>query len=291
MIAQWTAKTLHEITNMQEMIPAVCSATTKPAKTATSFDWDGSKHGNTSYVPRKKLKDTRDNKYYLVSKLADGNCWMSQSLALDLTKNVAIVASTTSGGTTSATPNYTTQTTTGTKWAQADNNWRSYHPQAPESYYKSGFTMSSQPTGSGDTYLWESAGNYYNWYAATAGTGSSTMTSSDASASICPKGWRLPPNTGTKSYENLIATTYGLAGGTVADYATLRAAPLNFNASGGYYYDVGYMKNQGSGGIYWASTAYSTAANAYRLSFRSEYIYTQNYYQKGQGFSIRCVAI
>ena len=37
-----------------------------------------------------------------------------------------------------------------------------------------------------------SYGYYYNWYAATAGTGTCSMSSGNATASICPKGWRLP---------------------------------------------------------------------------------------------------
>ena len=291
MTAQWTAKTLYDITNMQEMNSVVCSATTTPAKTAKTFDWDGSKHGNTSYVPRKKLKDTRDNNYYLVSKLADGNCWMSQNLALDLTKNVTIVASTTSGDTISVTPNYTTQTTTGTTWAQADNNWRSYHPQSSESYYRAGTTKSSSPTGSGDTYLWEKAGNYYNWYAATAGTGTASMTSGDASASICPKGWRLPSNSGTKSYYNLITTTYGLASSS-AGSTSLRADPLNFLLTGYYYYSNGAMTRQGAGGYYWSSTARSPSTSAYQLNFSTSSISTQNTDgNKGSTDMVRCVAI
>ena len=291
--AQWQQNVtgIHAISNMQDMTATVCANTTTPAKTATSFDWDGSKHGNTSYVPRKKLKDTRDNKYYLVSKLADGNCWMSQSLALDLTSGTAITASTTSGGTVSKTPNNTTQTSTGTTWAQADNNWRSYKPQSSEAYYRAGTTKSSSATGSGDTYLWESAGNYYNWYAATAGTGTSSMTSSDATASICPKGWRLPPNsTASKSYYYLITTTYGLAS-SAAGSTSLRADPLNFNLSGDYDYSSGAMGGQGSGGVYWSSTAYSSATVAYNLYFNTSYIYPQNYGYKGHGFSVRCVAL
>ena len=289
--AQWRQNLvgIHSISNMQDMTTAICNATTTPEKTATALDWDGTKHGNTSYVPRKSLKDTRDNKYYLVSKLADGNCWMSQSLALDLTSGTAIVASTTAGGTTTVTPNNTTQTTTGTQWVQADNNWRSYKPQSSEAYYQSGIKKSSSPTGSGDTYLWESAGNYYNWYAATAGTGTSSMTSSDATASICPKGWRLPSNSGTKSYYNLITTTYGLASSSAGSLA-LRANPLNFNLSGYYEYYFGDMFNRGLGGRYWSSTAYSSATNAYYLTFDMSTINPQSNYYKGLGCSVRCVA-
>ncbi len=281
---------LFEIDDMQEMTSSVCMETTTPYVSATSFDWDGSHKGDRNYVPRKSLRDSRDGKYYLVSKLADGNCWMSQSLALDLTANTAIVASTTAGDTISVTPNNTTQTTTGTAWAEADDNWRSYKPQSSEAYYQSGTDKSSSPSGSGVTYDWEKAGNYYNWYAATAGTGTSSMTSSDATASICPKGWRLPSNSGTKSYDNLITTTYGLDSSSDGSLV-LRANPLNFNLSGIYYYGNGTMSLQGSYGRYWSSTAYSSATNAYGLSFSTSGISPQSSNNKGRGFSVRCVAL
>ncbi len=283
---------IHSITTMQEMTPAICAATTTPATSATQFDWDGSHHDDDTYVPRTKLTDTRDNNTYLISKLADGNCWMSQSLALDLTANTAIVTSNNDGTTGTATPNNTTQTTTGTAWAQADNNWRSYHPQSSESYYQSGITKSSSPSGSGDAYNWEKAGNYYNWYAATAGTGTSSMTSAEAGSSICPKGWRLPSKTGSKSFINLVTTTYNIPTNTAAGSDTLRAAPLNFNLSGYYYYYNAAMDRQGSFGYYWSSLAYPTATYAYALPFDTSAIYPQNNGDyKGYGFSVRCVAI
>lgn len=57
-------KPLMELTYMQEMTPESCAA---------------SQEGDT-----KRLIDSRDNKYYWVAKLADGNCWMTQNLDLDL---------------------------------------------------------------------------------------------------------------------------------------------------------------------------------------------------------------
>jgi uncharacterized protein (TIGR02145 family) len=217
---------------------------------------------------------------------------MSQSLALDLTANEPIIASNNDGTTTTVTPNNTTQTTTGTTWAEADDNWRSYKPQSSEAYYQSGTTKSSSPSGSGVTYDWEKAGNYYNWYAATAGTGTSSMTDldADATASICPKGWRLPPNLGTKSYYDLIITTYDLT--SSSDYTlAIRAAPFNFNLSGGYDYSLGAMNHQGSNGIYWSSTAYSPATLAHGLELTTLPIYPRGRGPKGVGFSVRCVAI
>ncbi len=60
--AVWQAdKTLSDITTMQEVTTAICSATPEGAEV--------------------KLKDTRDSKTYSVTRLKDGNCWMTQNLA------------------------------------------------------------------------------------------------------------------------------------------------------------------------------------------------------------------
>ncbi len=53
------------ITTMQAMTSDICKAASV---------------NDTAY-----LRDTRDNKSYWVTKLADGNCWMSQNLDLDIT--------------------------------------------------------------------------------------------------------------------------------------------------------------------------------------------------------------
>ena len=149
-------KTLHSISAMQQMTPAICTATTTPNITATQLDTDGSHHGDPNYVPTKTLVDTRDNNTYTVSKLADGRCWMTQNLRIinktitptdsDVTANYTIPASSTSGFNSFDTSN-----------AYVDSD-----------------------------------GGFYTWYTATAGTGTYSMSSGNTTVSICPKGWRLP---------------------------------------------------------------------------------------------------
>lgn len=62
--------TLSQITNMQDMEPTICEAS---AENETA-----------------RLTDTRDGKQYWVTKLADGNCWMTQNLDLDLSTSKAL---------------------------------------------------------------------------------------------------------------------------------------------------------------------------------------------------------
>lgn len=284
--------TIHSIFNMQDISPVICSNTTTPDPTATRYDWDGSHYGDTSYVPRTKLKDTRDGKIYLVSKLSDGNCWMSQNLALDITEGEPVIAATLDGETITATPDRSIQTEIGIKWQKTEDSWRSYKSQSHEAYYiNNGTTKASAPDHEGDEYLWESAGNFYNWYAATAGTGTTAMTSGDANASLCAKGWRLPANTGDRSFVNLFTNGYGYTDLLTEQAGTaFRSDPFNFILGGGYNWKDMWMDHTEEVAFYWMSTAYDST-NAHRLSSRVEYIKPNGYYHKGYGFPIRCIAI
>ena len=151
-------KTLHSISTMQQMTPAICTATTTPLATATQLDTDGSHHGDPNYVPTKTLTDTRDNNTYTVSKLADGKCWMTQNLRI-INKTITPTDS-------NVTTNYTV-------------------PASSESGF-SGFDTSNAYIDSDD--------GFYTWYTATAGTGTQVFSTrgQNTTVSICPKGWRLP---------------------------------------------------------------------------------------------------
>ena len=285
------APTFYTIDYMQDMTPGVCFSATTPSKTATQFDWDGSHEGDDSYVPRRTLIDSRDGKAYLVSKLADGNCWMSQNLALDIVEDEEIIISNNDGTTGTVVPDNSADTSEGVGWGQP-GGWQSFQPQDEGLYYLEGKTASSTPTAAGVEYAWESAGYYYNWYTATGSSGTGSMESGDAPSSICPKGWRLPTSEGSKSLYNLFANGYGLELLTEAAGTALRADPLNFVLSGGYSYITSAMAHTGEtgNGFYWMSTAYSES-QAYRMSSKLTYIKPQGNYDKGYGFPIRCVAI
>lgn len=290
--------TFYNITKMQEMNPAICATATTPSTTATALDWDGSHRGDTSYVPRTKLEDTRDGNYYLVSKLADGNCWMSQNLALDLTAGVPVEIANHDGTTSMATPDNTTQTEVDTLWVRDETVWRSYHPKADSVYLRQGKIRSSVPTSYSDEYLWEKTGNYYNWIAASAG---GVVSSNNLpTTSICPKGWRLPLDMGStypynipdeKSYHNLLVTIYGFSQDDKSILPSLISAPFNFVYSGEYYSSsnstnpaprIDYFE---SGGIY------NTLSDGnYASFFRTSWAYSVG--SSGYvGRSVRCIAL
>lgn len=285
--------TIHDITSMQQMNKCVCQNTTTPNSTAkTEFDWDGSHHGDANYVPRTSLIDTRDGNSYLVSKMADGNCWMSQNLGYDIIADSTLTSETSDLNTKSSwTPTRSTfmSKPTTRMWptgnANASSSEYSYHPIAGEDYFRNGIEMAGSPSGEGIAYNWEKAGNYYNWYAVTAGSGTyEDVTSGDVEDSICPKGWRLPKSgLGSKSYAYMLdAYTMGSVQGEIV------TAPFNYVLAGNYLY-YSQMRAQGTGGLYWTSGASSKeAARSLRVWDVGAQVNNTN--DKGRGFTVRCVA-
>ena len=239
-------KTLHSISKMQQMTPEICAATTTPNKTATTLDTDGSHYGDPNYAPTKTLVDTRDDNTYTVSKLADGRCWMTQ--------NLRIINKTITPADSDVTANYT----------------------IPASSL-SGFDLGIYNTS--NAYV-DSDGGFYNWYTATAGTGTQALSTHDqnTTVSICPKGWRLPTG-GNGGEFNILDNSY--------DSSFLRSIPVNLTLSGNVA--ISSRGGQGSYGEYWSSTIYSSG-DAYDLSLNASNAGSAKHYDKINGFSVRCIA-
>ena len=81
-----------ELTYMQDMTSSICHDT-------VGYDQNYNRDSNGSYIitpgseVTKQLIDSRDGKEYWVAKLADGHCWMTQNLALDLNSSKALTSS------------------------------------------------------------------------------------------------------------------------------------------------------------------------------------------------------
>ncbi len=213
------------------------------------------------------MYDSRDNKPYTVRKLADGNCWMTDNLAFELQAN---------------------QTYTG-----VDN------ATGQEVSFNTGASCSSNGACvmNGNTAYNSTTGQwYYSWYAATAGSGTSSQTNTDAPSSICPKGWRIPANyslSPSKSYgsiTNAYNLTTGGANNENTSISTLEASPLNFARYN--YYDGGTLRSVDTGhGYYWSSNAWEDARFASYFHYGTGYTYPQYRIYKYGGISIRCVAV
>lgn len=214
------------------------------------------------------MYDIRDSKPYTVRKLADGSCRMVDNLAMELEENSTYT------GVNNATGE---EITFNTGTACSSNG---------------ACTMNGNTKHDSITDQW-----YYSWYAATAGSGTSGQTNTDAPYSICPKGWRLPNNytlSTTKSYGSL-TNAYNLTSNgnwnTTNYTAQLESFPLNFARLGYYRNSSSDLTNNGIYGCYWSSTAFSNATRAYFFFYTTSYTYPQNDFDKYFGFVIRCVAL
>ena len=284
-----------ELVYMQDMNPSACSKATE---------------GST-----KRLTDARDQKQYWVTKLADGNCWMTQNLDLDLTNGKALTPEDSDVSADWDPKNTTltdgTQTTTDNTaiWSWNLGDYVLTTPNAGTSCGTSGISnfgdctsvgfqsiagMTPMTDGnatdviSGNTYnAHYHVGNHYTWNAATAGTGG-TITSTNAKDSICPKGWQLPTsnNTNSGSFGGLTAA-YSISSNAAGSTA-LVSAPLYFVRGGSVY--SGSLRRAGNYGDYWSSTAYSSTSSAYNLSFYSGGVNPSSYGYRSNGFSVRCLA-
>ena len=241
------------------------------------YDIRGADGTGTSLNPVTPETSSTNLKTYTIRKLADGNCWMTESLYLPLANNVGVEASYNNGST------------------------FTYTPTSCSGDSECGINRNTQSSSTYGTYY------YYNWFAATAGKGtSSTAANVDVDGSICPKGWKLPsnytvagknPQTNTDwsamSWSALTQAYLGFATNTdnTTGYQTLEASPISLLRAG--LYDSGSFRNGGSSGYYWSSTAYSTSA-AYYLYFSSSSsrVYPQgNNGKANYGFNVRCIAV
>ncbi|MBQ6605885.1 InlB B-repeat-containing protein [Candidatus Saccharibacteria bacterium] len=281
------------------------------------------------------LTDNRDGKAYAVRKLKDGNCWMVNNLNLELA-NFAGTNNLTSDNTDLSTSRTDlTDLGNGVKaWDPSASTIAKY--QSGETF--SDFTLrvlgQSQPaqfqSADQTNYWWGSKksddGNYtdldevinnanaemprsytygtdgyYNWYAATAESGTYAQASASDKTyddSICPKGWQLPTdgNLNTdKSWSKLLKNTttgYGLftTDGDVDSSVTLKMhqAPLSISFSGNYLWTNGHRNDRNSISFYWYSTPISSV-DARGLRFDSTYVNTRRNYNKPGGFPVRCV--
>ena len=239
------------------------------------------------------LTDERDNNTYAIAKLADGKCWMIENLRLadkDSNNNyIELSATNTNNPSLPLTNVYSSSTTsnhlsvstnpTSTAWCMDSDSAAC----VDQSMLYTGNTTDrgTNPATYANTY---SYGNYYNWYSATAGSGTYSMSSGNTAGDLCPKGWTLPTSGST---DKDFATLYTNLSSTPAN---IRNYPNNFLYSG-YIYGSS-VERRGEYGNYWSKSAFSSeTANAYFLIFLSGYVDpSRGYYGRSVGFSVRCLA-
>ncbi|MBR3386042.1 hypothetical protein IKG68_00500 [Candidatus Saccharibacteria bacterium] len=119
---------------MQDMNSNICSYVATPTTTTSA--------------PSTQLIDTRDNKIYWISKLKDGNCWMTQNLDLNLDSSVALTnADTDLNSVTSWTPVRSTidSTSYNNTASGASGGILTYNNGAQNGNFAPGFSNSTSP--------------------------------------------------------------------------------------------------------------------------------------------------
>ena len=252
------------------------------------------------------LKDKRDGKTYTVSKLNDGNIWMTQNLDHDIVTDGSVIYDNTTTdlgwngsnyNTASWIPSIATYATSTTTW---NNSYFTPESYDPGELYWNGVTTNDYSdnnnqtsiTGDSSYYL----GNFYNWTAAVAMNDSSSFTTqyTDVDQSICPAGWTLPKSgndTSSGSFQYLFEQ-YGLSGVKITD-PNVWDTPIETPLSG--YWD-GLLRGVGRMGVFLSPVVgqmnqstgvhYSHNANIEH----NGYVLTSTNYSRGPGYSIRCVA-
>ncbi|MBR2708773.1 hypothetical protein IKE98_00315 [Candidatus Saccharibacteria bacterium] len=236
--------------------------------------------------------DSRDGTEYMVGRLADGNVWLLDNLALDLTATGAstrITAANTNASATSlnALFNGVSGGGAGGNLARASvtSNWgMSYtNPAIAKDYMNMTISDFTDTSGSFDG-DWP-IGVYYNFCAASAGSYcyDEYSAENDATEDICPAGWRMPTGGIGGEYDSL----YGYYRGESNPVEAFRLA-LHAPLSGESDYD-GY-RNVADDGEIWASNLEREHSVQMGILFVEDYMisYDSNYGRES-GLSIRCV--
>ena len=274
------------------------------------------------------LIDERDDKKYFVSKLGDGNVWMTQNLDFILDKNVALTHDTSDLGWTHYDENatWTPSSSTITEGGWDEQHYESVSMKTQNVYfYPSGTNAMDKKYASvedcakvnGDAAACAHYNNgvIYNWSAAIAvNDGNTEHLVTDynvAPDSVCPAGWRLPKGASGENDTEAEASEYGklyhqygiidgwnvnYSGVSSSRLAQLEAAPLYFTRAGDVTSNDSAIMYTGELGYYNTATSRSGMFTGRIYLSQSEYGENNGYLQlnkndyKYYGASVRCVA-
>ena len=228
-----------------------------------------------------ELTDTRDNQTYRVAKLKDGNCWMLQNLKLGRSTSTLTLTPANSD----VDSNYTLNNK-----LPSPGKFHAYTVDGVE--YQNNSTE-YYCTGDGTASDWESC--YYNWYTATAGTGTTYIASQgqNVNNSICPAGWTLPTTPQSQALYNQYpsAAQMEVANPTTTKENTPTVGQVTstpgFLFSGAY--STGGAYSLGADGNYWSRTAVSAQRGDF-LYVDTTRVDPAGNATKYLGFTVRCVA-
>lgn len=220
-----------------------------------------------------KMIDVRDGQEYWVGKAADNNYWMLQNLKLGLKASTYNLTS-----------------------ANSDVSGAGFRlsGRLADGHFTGGVVDGWEDQNNSSQYYCTLAyGCYYNWYSATAGTGTTAVASGNAINSICPKGWVLPTG-GNNGQFHVLSTAYddNMAGGLVVSNPTVTTDNVDGQVPGlllGGVYTVNGLLSAGSFGGYWSRSAFNNRYS-YDLDLYATNVGVSGIIPKMTGMAVRCLA-
>ncbi len=242
------------------------------------------------------LTDSRDGNIYHAARLADGNCWMLDNLALDPTDSTtaANMNASNTNATQEAINNLLNGGSSTTGWSNIAVANVTTNFNNNDSYIQPRINNASKDTlvtsyGPASTSGQAKVGIYYNYCAASASTYCYAIngqgvdvpdTLIDTSQDICPANWRMPTGGDSGEYYAL-AQKYGSDASNTNSLQYNLSTPLS-----GYYGSL--ADDQGSYGVWWSST-YGNSLNMYYLYVSPTSVYPGYSYNRYDGQSVRCL--
>ncbi len=240
-----------------------------------------------------QITDGRDGKTYYISKLADGNIWMTQNLDLDLDANTTYTPADTDIPS-DWKPSNSTYPEDSNAWVQ--NRYTPESSDAGDLCWSGIFDpeleipMSELAVDCAGRDMHYHLGNTYNWTAAIAMNDSNAYVSSsaDANQSICPAGWTLPKggwSTDERSFAHLYDYYYEIFAG---EMGSIHLAPLYFGYTG---VKTTTLHSVGVSGYLWASNIYNiNASYSFDIGVSDETPHPADSIFRYHGAAVRCVA-
>ena len=234
-------------------------------------EFSASAHSSDPIGTTYELVDTRDGEEYTAAKLNDGKIWMTQDLRLGGDSDMHLTSA------------YSSVPAAGFTLKAINNNiWCADHNSA---CYDQSLTSRSA-TGSG---------NLYNWYTATAGAGTWSLTNTTVNYSICPANWNLPTG-GPNSEQVNLSLAYGGPSNAASSQQTAIANLMNQPTPGfawtGYHYPGISSASNVNIVLYWSRTAANLNYYSYFFYIEGDTVnpqYAYNFY-RNIGMAVRCVA-
>ena len=182
-----------------------------PSTTTSMQEFTGATCGSMSVGDIVSLIDERNGQTYRIKKMQDEKCWMIDNMKY-LGEGITISNVDDTEGIILNDTDGKFNTVDGTYTQSTDNSDKAFYNNPMVGSYCYGTPIQSSYT---------KCGYLYNWYAATAGTGTyaTSTRGTNVSGSICPTGWRLPSGLSDGSTATGNGTSF-----TAADFAVLNAS-------------------------------------------------------------------